>query len=411
MKDHLEFKKQLWDIVDRRKEELLEICSELIRIPSVEEDGIDQIAEHTSSFLKNLGISCEILHPVDRIPCIVAEIGRKDGPVGILNGHQDVVAAGDLSRWNYDPFCGTITETQILGRGASDMKCGVGVFLFLLKLIQEEGLRLKGTLRLHLVHDEEKGGEKGSKWLVEHGYADGASFCLNGEPTSYDYVEIGQKGRVRYEFVTRGADAFDQMVRVLHGVRTLCQLDGTVTPSEKAVVEASKKVICHAMKLDDVGDAIDHVNVSILKIEKTEDGKGCRAFVAFGVPFMITQEQVDDRIAQSVADAKADCQVTCLYWQSGAGTEISDPLVQSVKANAELVTGRTMTPAYQWATSDAKYYRNHGIPTIHFGPSNNKGIHSYNEDVEIVDIMKCAKTHLAVIADLIGFEQEEENHD
>ena len=70
-----------------------------------------------------------------------------------------------------------------------------------------------------------------------------------------------------------------------------------------------------------------------------------------------------------------------------------------------------MTPAYQWATSDAKYYRNHGIPTIHFGPSNNKGIHSYNEDVEIVDIMKCAKTHMAVIADLIGFEQEEENHD
>ena len=47
MKDHLEFKKQLWDIVDRRKEELLEICSELIRIPSVEEDGINQIAGET----------------------------------------------------------------------------------------------------------------------------------------------------------------------------------------------------------------------------------------------------------------------------------------------------------------------------------------------------------------------------
>lgn len=78
--------------------------------------------------------------------------------------------------------------------------------------------------------------------------------------------------------------------------------------------------------------------------------------------------------------------------------------MQSAKKNAEIITGRRMYSAYQWATSDAKYYRALGIPTIHFGPANNKGIHSYNEDVELIDIIKVAKTHFAVLEDLMGFE-------
>ena len=93
-----------------------------------------------------------------------------------------------------------------------------------------------------------------------------------------------------------------------------------------------------------------------------------------------------------------------LAWQDGASTDSDSPLVRSVRENAEQITGRTIVPAYQWATSDAKYYRYLGIPTIQFGPANSRGIHSYDEDVEIVDIIKCAKTHLAVLEDLIGFD-------
>ena len=162
------------------------------------------------------------------------------------------------------------------------------------------------------------------------------------------------------------------------------------------------------MKRDDVGDAIDHVNVNILNViggsGSSITPETCEAYIALGVPFMITREMIDDKLNEIIKHADVTCDVEYLRWQNGSRTDVDSELVQSAKRNAELITGRSMYLAYQWATSDAKYYRQLGIPAIHFGPANNKGIHSYNEDVELIDIIKVVKTHLGVLEDLIGFE-------
>lgn len=403
-------KEKLWELVDKHKDELFQICSELIQIPSIEKEGIEEIVQYVCEFLEKLHISYEVLRPVDWTPCIVAELGVEGHKTALLNGHNDVVATGDMTKWNYDPFCGTITDTQILGRGASDMKCGVGVFLFILKMIVEHDLKPKGKIKLHIVHDEEKGGEKGSKWLAEHGYADDVDFCIIGEPTSYDYVEVGQKGGGRLKLRTygEGENAIHAMVKILSRIQEISKLEGTITEREKEIVTDSKKVICGSMHRDDVGDAIDHVNVNILNVTGEKGPSGmpevCEAYIGLGVPFMISREMVDQKLAEIIEESGGSCEVEYLRWQNGSRTDVDSDLVQSAKANAETITGRTIYPAYQWATSDAKYYRALGIPAIHFGPANNKGIHSYNEDVELIDIIKVAKTHFGILEDLMGFE-------
>lgn len=403
-------KEKLWELVDTHKDELFQICSELIQIPSIEKEGIEEIVQYVCKFLEKMHISYEVLRPVDWTPCIVAELGVEGYKTALLNGHNDVVATGDVTKWNYDPFCGTITDTQILGRGASDMKCGVGVFLFILKMIVEHDLKPKGKIKLHIVHDEEKGGEKGSKWLAEHGYADDVDFCIIGEPTSYDYVEVGQKGGGRLKLRTygEGENAIHAMVKILSRIQEISKLEGTITEREKEIVADSKKVICGSMHRDDVGDAIDHVNVNILNVTGEKGPSGipevCEAYIGLGVPFMISREMVDQKLAEIIEESGVSCEVEYLRWQNGSRTDVDSDLVRSAKANAETVTGRTIYPAYQWATSDAKYYRALGIPAIHFGPANNKGIHSYNEDVELIDIIKVAKTHFGILEDLMGFE-------
>ncbi len=415
-----EKKEFLWGLVEKHQDDLLQICSELIQIPSVEWKGIEEILRYSCNFLDGLGISYKVLRPWGEIPCIVAELGKDGGEYGIFNGHLDIVGPGDLSRWSYDPYCGTITDTQVLGRGASDMKCGCAVLLFLLKLIVEEGLNLQGRLALHLVHDEEQGGEQGSKWLTENGYADGAKFCIITEPTSYDYVEIGQKGRARILLRTYrkaingsvmnyvGESAIHHMINILSHIQELGDLEGSVTEKEQKIVEASQEVIRGAMNRQEVGGAINHVNVNILSIDGGDvdamTAEYCEARLALGVPFMITKEQVHQKLLDIIKASGAACEIEYLGWEDGQRTDGDNPLVHSVKDNAEKITGRTMTPAYQWATSDAKYYRRKGIPTIQFGPSNNKEVQSYNEDVEIVDIVQCAKTHLAVLEDMLGFD-------
>lgn len=46
-----------------------------------------------------------------------------------FSGHEDVVAPGDLSQWNSDPFKATIKDNMLYGRGASDMKSGLAALI------------------------------------------------------------------------------------------------------------------------------------------------------------------------------------------------------------------------------------------------------------------------------------------
>ena len=92
-----------------------------------------------------------------------------------------------------------------------------------------------------------------------------------------------------------------------------------------------------------------------------------------------------------------------LQWKSeGNYTEEDEAIVQTVKRNAEAVWNMEVIPAYQWASSDARDYRRVGIPTIQYGPSNTAGIHSYNENVDIQDVVNAGQIYVLSLCDLLG---------
>jgi acetylornithine deacetylase/succinyl-diaminopimelate desuccinylase family protein len=72
-----------------------------------------------------------------------------------LNGHIDVVPAGDLSRWTIDPWAGQLQDEKIFGRGACDMKAGVVAMIMAVKALTDLGIKLAGDVWLHIVSDEE----------------------------------------------------------------------------------------------------------------------------------------------------------------------------------------------------------------------------------------------------------------
>ena len=75
-----------------------------------------------------------------------------------FNGHVDVVPAGDRGLWDFDPFCGTVTDSQILGRGTSDMKAGVAGVLFAMALLKESNVCLKEYTASHCFRRGERRG-------------------------------------------------------------------------------------------------------------------------------------------------------------------------------------------------------------------------------------------------------------
>lgn len=414
-------KEQLHAKVLERKNELIQLVSDLIKINSENPIGEQHtVTKFIQDYLSRAGIATEIVGPNPEYPCLLAKIGTDDGFSIILNGHVDVVPAGDLKGWKFDPFGGEITETQIRGRGTSDMKAGVAGVLFTMMLLQESGAEMKGNIRLHIVSDEETGGQFGTEWLCKNGYADGGCACLVAEPTSFDNIEIGQKGMLHTKLIAhgepahgslgnyKGDNAIIKLSKVLIHINDLTRVPGHFLDSQAKALENSKKIAA-GIGIPGVENVIDHLtaNVGIIhggnKINMVPDC--CECQIDMRLPVGIDHQEVEDAVHQLIRDSSVEGVDAEFEWLSNANyTDMDSEIVKYVHKNAEAIWGNEVLPAYQWASSDAKHYRDLGIPTIQYGPSNNAGIHSYNEDVDIEDVVHSAEIYMLSMCDMLGIQ-------
>jgi acetylornithine deacetylase len=154
--------------------------------------------------------------------------GSGGGKSMILNGHIDVVPAGNPDDWERDPFSGHIECGRLYGRGATDMKGGTASLLMALEAIKNSGITLKGDVIFQSVIEEESGGA-GTLAAVLRGYkADGA---IIPEPTNLKifpkqqgsmWFRISVKGKAahggtRYE----GINAIEKAIQVIDRLKEL----------------------------------------------------------------------------------------------------------------------------------------------------------------------------------------------
>ncbi|MFH1349543.1 MAG: M20 family metallo-hydrolase [Pseudomonadota bacterium] len=93
--------------------------------------------------------------------------GMEGGSTVWALGHMDIVPPGDLSLWDNDPYQVKVSGDRIIGRGVEDNQHGIISPYLALKAIQDSGLRLKNTVGLALVADEETGSKYGLAYLLK----------------------------------------------------------------------------------------------------------------------------------------------------------------------------------------------------------------------------------------------------
>lgn len=418
-------KNKLCTIIDDRKDELIKLVSDLIKIPSENPTGsVEEVMEFISNYLNDNKIQYEIIRSGPKFPNIVAKFGNDEGKTIVLNGHADVVPVGDRNKWDFDPFSGEITDTLILGRGTSDMKAGLAGIMFATKILAEKNAKLKGKIVLHIVPDEETGGDMGTKWLIDNGYAYDADACLVAEPTSYSNCEVGQKGSLWIKIKSYGKsahgsignyvgeNAITKIMKILGKVENLTELKGNYKESQLGVLADSKRIAKDALKAEGVENVIDHVAVNIgtisggIKTNMVADY--CEAAIDVRMPIGVKAKDLEKEFNKIVEDLKLEGIEYEFNWNSEANyTDTNEDLVKSAVINAEKIWNKKVVPAYQWASSDARYYRYNNIPTIQYGPANTEGIHSYNENVDIEDVINSTKVYLGILTDLLEIENIE----
>ena len=138
-------------------------------------------------------------------------VGRLQGAGGgrslVVNGHIDVVSAGNVSAWTSPPFAAEVRDGRIYGRGAVDMKGGVGAAIFALEMLRASGIRLRGDVIVETVPDEETCA-MGTIAAIARGYR--ADAGLVPEPTGLN-LWIATRGLLHGTLRVQGRSAHAEM--------------------------------------------------------------------------------------------------------------------------------------------------------------------------------------------------------
>ncbi len=190
--------------------EVVKICQELIRIPSInygEGKGDEKaVAEYIVASLREVGISSQIYESAPNRCNVIARLEGRDRsrPGLVVHGHIDVVPA-NAQDWSVDPFAAEIRDGMIWGRGAVDMKNMDAMILAIVRKWAKTGYKPPRDIVLAFFADEEAGMTFGSRWMAsEHpevfagcseaiSEVGGFSVTVTGGKRLY-FVEAAQKG-------------------------------------------------------------------------------------------------------------------------------------------------------------------------------------------------------------------------
>lgn len=233
-------------LVAPREAALIEATRRLVRIDSqTPPSATGAAAGCAAALLADIpGLSVRIVESVAPVVNLVAELdGGLPGPRLVLSGHLDTYPIGDAAAWSRDPLGGDLAGGRIWGRGAADMKGGVAVLIEVMRLAALHLRPFAGTLVLVLAGDEERMGEDGTQWLIDHLPEVRGDAVLVADVGGPRAVRLGEKGMIWLELdasgrqahgahVHAGENAADRLIDAVCALRGLEQL--TPHPPEDA---------------------------------------------------------------------------------------------------------------------------------------------------------------------------------
>ena len=120
----------------------------------------------------------------DRPNVVARWAGSGGGRSLILNGHIDVVPAGDRSLWTHDPYGAEVVGSRIYGRGTADQKIGIAAMIMAVACLKAIGIRPAGDVILESVVNEELGGYNGTLACCVKGYTADAAVVVCRVPNT-----------------------------------------------------------------------------------------------------------------------------------------------------------------------------------------------------------------------------------
>lgn len=381
----------------KRDNDLDKLITELVGIETENPPGNEEpCAKYIADWFADQGIDVEFVRePYENRPQIVVQVGNGD-PTLVLNGHVDVVPAGDRDQWEYDPYEAEIEDGVLYGRGSADMKAGVGVAMRTVADLSSEieSGELDGSLVFHAAIGEETA-EPGTKTLLEEYDGD---YGVVLEPTGLR-TATSTKGLAWYKFTLKGEPSHashpDQ------GRNAILDAD----PLLQALKEYDDRVRDRKDELVDTA----YSTVTQFQAGTKENVVPENATVTIDRRFLPDEsvEEIDDEIDDLVSEVEEEYGIT-IGWErtrtySSASIPVNSHLAEVFREHSATVAG---VPDESWgfpAANDVRNFVNDAeMEAITWGPGDLNQAHSFDEHVALEETATSLRTLKRVSRDLLS---------
>jgi acetylornithine deacetylase len=376
-------------------EELTQLVCELVAIESVNPDllaegsGEGAIARFVASWLRNQGLTVEIVEPAPGRPSVVGVLeGSGGGQSLMLNAHMDTVGAGGMSK-AFDPV---VDSGRIYGRGAYDMKGSLAAIMLTAKQATRSGLA--GDLIVTAVADEEVA-SLGTSAVLERIRADAA---IVTEPTELRLC-LAHKGFVWIEVETRGVaahgsrpdvgvDAIAHAGRILTGI---ADLDRGLRGRPRHPLLGTGSV--HASVIEGGQELSTYPARCVVKLERrTVPGEDGSAVL----------DEINRLIGHArEGDPSLSASARVLLERAPSEVDEEGIVAATVLGAARQALGRTPQAIGVAYWMDMALLNAAGVPTVAFGPMG-EGAHADVEWVDIASLESCVQTYLRAAESICG---------
>ena len=429
--------RQVWDAIEADRDFVVELTSELVKIPSVnpkfhvdaEINREPEVQDRVQRQLEEDGFTTDRWDVFPDRPNVIGEWEGTDDRSMILCGHIDVVPVGDGSAWAREPFGGQIEDGRVWGRGAVDMKGGVAACLAAAHAIKQAGINLEGSLAIHSVVDEEAGGF-GAIDIVKHKKL--ARRAIIAEPT-WGKVVAAEGGLtwVRVTIFGKQAHAGWRFNSIWPQPHT----EGRIEPGVNAIELANR--FLNALRDFEASRCRDHwhpltptglatINPGVIRggAGMGEDGNPAIMTNAAMISDVVTID-LDYKFMpdESFEDVKAEFEDFVRHFAATdpwmrenppkilwdlfdlnfppMNTPVDHPLVMSLVERATEVQPKPPIVTGFEAVTDAAHYAGAGVDPVIYGPSGD-GFHANNECVDIESLIESTKVIAAAVIDNCG---------
>ena len=386
---------------EARRQELIEICQDLIKNPSYSGQEEDVVKAIEKNFEK-LGFDSWFRDEYGNIiGCIK---GNKPGKKILFDGHIDTVPVPDESKWSVPPFEGLIKDGKIYGRGTSDMKGQVSAMMAAVSYFAKDTNKdFEGELYVAgVVHEEIFEGVAARK-ISEAVKPD---YVVIGESSELN-LKIGQRGRGEIVVETfgkpahsanphKGINAVYKMSKIIdriqklvppthpvlgEGILVLTDIKSSPYPGASVVPDYCKATFDRRLLVGETKESVIAPIQDLLDEMMKEDPElQAKVSYAIGKEMCYTGNVIEGE-----------------RFFPGWLYDENDEFVQAAYKGLKNAGIDPEITQYSFCTNGSHYAGEAGIKTIGFGPSRENLAHTIDEYIEIDQLAIGAKGYYEIL--------------